>query len=127
MAEDKKTKAAEKSYVYTAKDKKGKTIKGEFTAAGEANVRSKLRRQGLTVISIEKQRLGSQKKITEKDIMLFTRQLATMMKSGVPLLQSFDIVGKGHSNPSVTKLLNDIKGDIESGTSMSAAKDQIPI
>ena len=109
-------------YLYVAKDKKGREVKGELRAAGEAYVNSMLRRQGLTPLSIKKQgRFSRKKKITEKDIMLLTRQLATMMRSGVPLLQSFDIVAKGHHNPSVTRLLMDIKSDIESGTSMSGA------
>ena len=109
-------------YSYTAKDKRGRIIKGEMRAIGKANVASALLRQNLKDINVKKQgAFAKAKKITEKDIMIFTRQLATMMKSGVPLLQSFDIVGKGHSNPSVTRLLMDIKGDIESGLSMSAA------
>ena len=66
-------------------------------------------------------------KVTEKDIALFTRQLATMMKSGVPLLQAFDIVGRGHANPSVGKLLLlDIKADVETGSSLSQAFSEIP-
>ena len=121
-APKKTAKAAGAIYTYVAKDKKGKELKGEIKAAGEAVVLSTLRRQGLTPVSVKKQgRFSGQKKITEKDIMIFTRQLAVMMKSGVPLLQSFDIVAKGHSNPSVTRLLMDLKGDIESGTSMSGA------
>jgi type IV pilus assembly protein PilC len=109
-------------YAYSAKDKRGRIIKGEMRALGKAHVASALLRQNFKDVVVKKQSAFSRsKKITEKDIMLFTRQLATMMKSGVPLLQSFDIVGKGHSNPAVTRLLMDIKGDIESGTSMSAA------
>lgn len=120
--EQKKITATSSIYNYVAKDRKGKEVKGEMKAVGEAYVMSSLRRQGYTPISVKKQsRFSGKKKITEKDIMLFTRQLAVMMKAGVPLLQSFDIVAKGHSNPSVTRLLLDIKGDIESGTSMSGA------
>ena len=70
---------------------------------------------------------GRKKKITEKDIALFTRQFATMLKSGVPLLQSFDIVAKGHSNPSVGQLLTDIKNDVSSGSSLAQAFSKRPV
>lgn len=115
-------------YMYVAKDKKGKQVKGEMRAAGEAIVSGALRKQGLTPVSVKKQGFFARgKKITDKDITLFTRQLATMMKSGVALLQSFDIVAKGHSNPSVSRLLLDIKADIESGSSLSAAFAKHPL
>ncbi len=113
-------------YAWEGKDKAGKAIKGEARATGEASLSAQLRRQGITVSKIRKSR-GGGKKITEKDITLFTRQLATMMKSGVPLLQSFDIVGKGHSNPSVSRLLADIKTDVETGSSLSAAFRKYPL
>src|SRR6202008_4037349 len=66
-------------------------------------------------------------KVRDKDITLFTRQLATMMKAGVPLLQSFDIVGKGASNPAVAKLLSEIKTDVETGSSLAAAFRKYPL
>jgi type IV pilus assembly protein PilC len=116
------------NYVWEGKDKKGKVIKGEMRAAGESFVNATLRRQGITVTKVKKQSSFSKKgKVTDKDISLFTRQLATMMKSGVPLLQAFDIVGKGHSNPAVAKLLGDIKADVETGSSLSAAFRKYPI
>jgi len=118
----------EVSYAWEGTDKKGKRIKGEMKASGEAFVNATLRRQGINVIKVKKQ--GGFKrggKVTEKDITLFTRQLATMMKAGVPLLQSFDIVGKGHSNPAVAKLLNDIKSDVETGSSLSQAFRKYPL
>ncbi len=116
------------NYVWEGKDKKGKVIKGEMRAAGESFVNATLRRQGITVTKVKKQSGFSKKgKVTDKDISLFTRQLATMMKSGVPLLQAFDIVGKGHSNPAVAKLLGDIKADVETGSSLSAAFRKYPI
>lgn len=115
-------------YQWEGKDKKGKVVKGEMRAAGEAVVNATLRRQGITVTKVKKQSgLASKGKITDKDITLFTRQLATMMKSGVPLLQAFDIVGKGHSNPAVAKLLGDIKADVETGSSLSAAFRKYPL
>ena len=117
----------EATYLWTGKDKAGKTIRGEVRATGEAQVNATLRRQGIKVDSVKKQRLGRGGKVTSKDITLFTRQLATMMKSGVPLLQSFDIVGKGHSNPAVARLLMDIKGDVETGSSLKQAFEKHPL
>nr|WP_294838043.1 type II secretion system F family protein [uncultured Methylotenera sp.] len=115
-------------YTWVGKDKKGKVVKGDMKASGEAFVSATLRRQGITVTKIKKQSsFANSGKVTDKDITLFTRQLATMMKSGVPLLQSFDIVGKGHSNPAVSKLLNDIKSDVETGSSLSAAFRKYPL
>ena len=97
-------------------------------AAGDSFVSATLRRQGITVTKVKKQSSFAKKgKITDKDITLFTRQLATMMKSGVPLLQAFDIVGKGHSNPAVAKLLGDIKADVETGSSLSASFRKYPL
>jgi type IV pilus assembly protein PilC len=115
-------------YIWEGKDKKGKAIKGEMRAAGESFVSATLRRQGITVTKVKKQSaFASKGKITDKDITLFTRQLATMMKAGVPLLQAFDIVGKGHSNPAVAKLLGDIKADVETGSSLSASFRKYPL
>ncbi len=119
-------KTKENSYLWEGKDKTGKLIKGEMRAAGEASVSAHLRRQGINVIKVKRLR-GSAKPVTEKDISLFTRQLATMMKSGVPLLQAFDIVGKGHSNPSVARLLFDIKTDVETGSSLQQAFKKYPL
>lgn len=118
----------EVTYVWEGKDKKGKVLKGEMKASSETLVSSTLRRQGISVTKLKKQSVLAKKgKVTEKDVTLFTRQLATMMKAGVPLLQSFDIVGKGHSNPAVSKLLFDIKSDVETGSSLSAAFRKYPL
>ncbi|HSH98317.1 MAG: type II secretion system F family protein [Methylophilaceae bacterium] len=118
----------EVTYAWEGTDKKGKRIKGEMKATGEAFVNATLRRQGITVLKVKKQSgLKSGGKVSEKDVSLFTRQLATMMKSGVPLLQAFDIVGKGHNNPAVSKLLSDIKGDVETGSSLSQAFRKYPL
>src|SRR5690348_12627278 len=118
-----------KEFVYTweGKDKAGKTIRGELRAVSETAVNATLRRQGIMVQKVKKQRRGSGGKVTSKDIALFTRQLATMMKAGVPLLQSFDIVGKGASNPAVAKLLFEIKTDVETGSSLAAAFRKYPL
>ena len=122
----KAAKAKEYSYLWEGKDKTGKLVKGEMRAPGEANVSAALRRQGINVLKVKKLRRSTQR-VSEKDISLFTRQLATMMKSGVPLLQAFDIVGKGHSNPSVAKLLFDIKTDVETGSSLQQAFKKYPL
>jgi type IV pilus assembly protein PilC len=116
------------TYLWEGKDKKGKVIKGEMRAAGESFVNATLRRQGIIVTKVKKQSaFASKGKITDKDITLFTRQLATMMKAGVPLLQAFDIVGKGHNNPAVAKLLGDIKADVETGSSLSTSFRKYPL
>lgn len=116
------------TYTWEGKDKKGKLVKGEMKASGDAFVNATLRRQGISVIKVKKQSgFSSKGKVSDKDITLFTRQLSTMMKAGVPLLQSFDIVGKGHSNPAVAKLLADIKADVETGSSLSAAFRKYPL
>jgi type IV pilus assembly protein PilC len=117
----------ESIFAWEGKDKSGKTVRGELRAGGEALVNVTLRRQGIMVTKVKKKTYRSGKKITDKDISLFTRQLATMMKAGVPLLQSFDIVGKGHSNPSVSKLVMDLRTDIETGTSLNQAFRKYPL
>jgi type IV pilus assembly protein PilC len=119
--------AKETIFAWEGKDKSGKTIKGEMRAGGEALVSATLRRQGILVSKIKKKTFSTGKKITDKDITLFTRQLATMMKAGVPLLQSFEIVAKGHSNPSVSKLIQDLRSDVETGTSLNQAFRKFPL
>ena len=119
--------SADAVYEWEGKDRNGKQVRGETRAAGENQVKSLLRRQGVTPSKIKKRRMRSGKSIKPKDLAIFTRQLATMMKAGVPLLQAFDIVGRGNPNPSVTKLLNDIRTDVETGTSLSVAFRKYPI
>ncbi len=114
-------------FEWEGKDRNGKTVRGELRASGEHQVQATLRRQGVLVTKVRKRRMRSGKKIAPKDIAIFTRQLATMMKAGVPLLQSFDIVGRGSTNPSVAKLLNDIRTDVESGSSLSSAFRKHPL
>src|SRR5262245_4200544 len=115
------------NFTWVGQDKAGKTVRGEMRATGEAQVNATLRRQGIKVGQVKRQRLGRGGKITDKDITLFTRQLATMMKSGVPLLQAFDIVGKGHSNAAVARLLLDIKTEVETGSSLKQAFEKQPL
>ena len=110
----------EVTYQWEGKNKKGNLVKGEMKAKGEAFVSAVLRREGFSNITVKKQSgFKRPQKITEKDITLLTRQLAVMLKAGVPLLQSFDIIGKGHSNSSVTRLLAEIKSEVETGSSLS--------
>lgn len=130
MASPKKPKipaVKESTFQWEGRNKDGKTVRGEMRAATETVVQSTLRRQGISNPKIKKMRFKSGGSISDKDITLFTRQLATMMKSGVPLLQSFDIVGRGHSNPAVGKLLLDIKSDVETGSSLSQAFRKYPL
>jgi type IV pilus assembly protein PilC len=112
---------------WEGKDKTGKPVRGEVRAGGEAMVSASLRRQGILVTKVKKRRMGGGRSIKQKDIAVFTRQLATMMRAGVPLLQSFDIVARGSTNPRMTKLLNDIRIDVETGTSLSAAFRKHPL
>ncbi|MDQ7969773.1 MAG: type II secretion system F family protein [Oxalicibacterium faecigallinarum] len=121
------TAVKESVFAWEGKDKAGKIVRGEIRAGGEAVVNATLRRQGVLVTKVKKKSYRSGKKVSEKDITLFTRQLATMMKAGVPLLQSFDIVAKGNDNPSVSKLVQDIRADVETGTSLNQAFRKFPL
>ena len=122
-----KQEVKEFTFLWTGKNKAGKIVRGEQRATSEAVVNATLRRQGILVTKVTKQKFRGGSKVSEKDIALFTRQLATMMKAGVPLLQTFDIVGRGHDNPAVGKLLLDIKSDVETGSSMSQAFRKFPL
>jgi len=117
----------EHTFVWEGRDRAGKVIRGEMRASGPAIVQTTLRRQGISVTKTTKRRPKRGRRIGEKDITLFTRQLATMMKAGVPLLQSFDIVARGTNNASVSKLFTDIRADVETGTSLSQAFRKYPL
>ena len=108
-------------YTWEGKDKTGKVVRGEIRATGDAMVQAMLRRQGVQVSKVKKHKMARGGRISDKDIALFTRQLATMMKSGVPLLQAFDIAMKGSGNPALSRLLNDIRTDVETGLNLSQA------
>jgi len=116
----------EVNYTWEGKDKSGKVVRGDVRATGENLARATLRRQGVLVTKIKAQKVGRGGSVSEKDVTLFSRQMATMMKAGVPLLQAFDIVGKGASNPAVTKLLMDVKMEIETGSTLAAAFRKYP-
>ncbi len=115
------------TFVWEGKDKGGKTVRGEIRSAGENMVQAALRRQGISVSSVKKQKIGGGGSVSEKDVALFTRQMATMMKAGVPLLQAFDIVSKGASNPAVGRLLVAIKTEVETGSSLAQAFRKYPL
>ncbi len=127
MATEKSKGPKEFVFEWEGKDRNGKQVRGETRAAGENQVQAALRRQGVMPSKIKKRRMSAGKRIKPKDMAIFTRQLATMMKAGVPLLQAFDIVGRGNPNPSVTRLLNDIRTDVETGTSLSVAFRKYPL
>ena len=114
-------------FEWEGKDKNGKAVRGEMRAGGEAMVSASLRRQGVMVNKVKKRRTSGGKSIKQKDIAIFTRQLSTMMRAGVPLIQSFDIVARGSTNARMTRLLTDIRSDIETGTSLSAAFRKYPL
>jgi type IV pilus assembly protein PilC len=127
MATAAANKPQDQVFEWEGKDRSGKIVRGEMRAGGEAMVGATLRRQGILVQKVKKRRISSGGSVKPKDISIFTRQLATMMKAGVPLLQSFDIVARGSTNPRVTKLLNDIRSDVETGTSLSHAFRKHPM
>ena len=127
MATEKSKSTKDFVFEWEGKDRNGKQVRGETRAVGENQVQAMLRRQGVMPTKVKKRRMRAGRSIKPKDLAIFTRQLATMMKAGVPLLQAFDIVGRGNPNPSVTKLLNDIRTDVETGTSLSVAFRKFPL
>ncbi|MCG8392689.1 MAG: type II secretion system F family protein [Pseudomonadales bacterium] len=117
------------TFVYEGVDRKGSKIKGEITGKGPALVRAELRRQGINAKKVTKKRevsLGGKKKIKPLDIAIFTRQMATMMKAGVPLVQAFEIVADGLDNPSMKDLVMKIKADVEGGSNFAGALKKHP-
>ena len=119
--------AQESLFVWEGRDKAGKVVRGEMRAGGESVVAAALRRRGIAKPKIKKQVFSRGKRITEKDLAIFTRQLSTMLRAGVPLMQSFDIISRGHANPSVSRLLMDIRADVETGTSLNQAFRKYPL
>jgi len=116
-------------YAWQGVDRRGNRIKGELRTASATLAQAELRRQGVNPLKIRKKPqplFGGKRRITSGDIAVLSRQLATMMAAGVPLVQSFDIVGRGHENPAMQDLVLDIKSDIESGTAMAAALGKHP-
>ncbi|MCC7040777.1 MAG: type II secretion system F family protein [Burkholderiales bacterium] len=116
----------EYTFIWEGTDRSNRQVRGEARAASETVVVTNLRRQGVRVAKIKKQTFRGGKKIVDKDIAFFTRQLATMLRAGVPLLQAFEIVARGHGNPRFSRLMMDIKNKIEAGSSMSQAFREHP-
>lgn len=117
----------EQMFLWEGKDKGGKLVQGEIRASGRAKADAMLRRQGISVVRVKKKPALRLRKIKDKDICVFTRQLATMLKAGVPMLQSFDIVARGHANPAVSRLLLDVRAHVETGNSLAQAFQRYPL
>ena len=110
------------SFTWEGTDRKGTKVKGEMTGLNPALIKAQLRKQGINPTRVRKKSIslfGKGKKIKPLDIALFTRQLATMMSAGVPLLQAFDIIGEGFDNPNMRKMVDDIKQDVAAGNSLA--------
>lgn len=118
-------------FIWKGKNKSGKIIKGDISAYSETIARAELRRKGTRIIGIKKKPKPlfskAKSKITSKDIAIFSRQLATMLESGIPLVQAFDIVGKGNENPAMSEMLLGIKADVEEGDTLAQALKKRPI
>lgn len=114
-------------FLWEGKDKRGKVVKGKTLAKDETALRTMLRQQGVAPNRIKKQSARIGGKVKPADIAVFSRQLATMMSAGIPLVQSFDIVGAGHDNPAMQKLILDIKADVEAGMALNEALAKRPL
>src|SRR5215471_18438723 len=122
----KDVKVKEYTFLWEGVDRNNRQVRGEARAASETVVTTNLRRQGIRVNKIKRQTFRGGRKVTERDIAFFTRQFSTMLKAGVPLLQSFDIVARGHSNARFSRLMMDIKNKVETGSSLSQAFREHP-
>ena len=115
-------------FAWEGRDKRGARIKGKSLAPDEQTLRAELRRQGVAPSKIRKQRQGRKGgKVNAGDIAIFSRQLATMLAAGIPLVQAFEIVGSGHEKPAMQKLILDVKADVEGGTSLHEALGKHPL
>ena len=119
--------AIERRFAWEGKDRHGKPVEGMLRATDAAAATVLLRRQGILATRVRARRAAPGKAIGHKDIALFTRQLATMMGAGVPLLTAFEIAGKGHAKPAMTQLMQDLRHDIEAGSSLQQAFRQFPL
>ena len=116
-------------FTWEGTDRKGTKIKGELSGQSPALIKAQLRKQGINPLKVRKKAVSlfsAGKKITPMDIALFTRQMATMMKAGVPLLQSFDIIGEGFDNPNMRKLVDEIKQEVAAGNSFAGSLRKKP-
>ena len=116
----------ELTFVWEGVDRNNKPVRGEMRAASETVASTNLRRQGIRVVKIRRQTYRGGRSVSDKDITFFTRQLATMLRAGVPLLQSFDIIARGHSNARFSRLMVDLRNQVETGSSLSQAFRQHP-
>src|SRR3982751_115879 len=116
----------EYTFIWEGTDRNNRQVRGETKGASETVVTTNLRRQGIRLTKLRRQTFRGGSKVNEKDITFFTRQFATMLKAGVPLLQSFEIVARGHSNARFSRLMMDIKNKVETGSSLSQAFRQYP-
>jgi type IV pilus assembly protein PilC len=117
-------------FIWEGTDRKGNKVKGKSMANTEAAVRADLRRQGVVPSRIRKQRqkpFSAGAKVTPADIAVFSRQLATMLAAGIPLVQAFEIVGTGHYNPAMQKLILGVKADVEGGSALAEALAKQPL
>jgi type IV pilus assembly protein PilC len=116
-------------FTWEGTDRTGKKVKGKVVSTSESAVRAELRRQGVVPTRVRKQSMlfRKQGKVTAADIAIFSRQMATMMSAGIPLVQSFDIIGAGHENPAMQRLILAIKADVEGGTSLADALGKHPL
>ena len=119
-------KVREQTFLWEGIDRNNKPLRGEMRAVSETVATTNLRRQGIRVVKIKRQTFRGGRSVNEKDITFFTRQLATMLKAGVPLLQSFDIIARGHSNARFSRLMLDLKNKVETGSSLSQAFREHP-
>lgn len=126
IAQRRPTGVKEYTFLWEGIDRSNRNVRGELKSASENVVRSNLRRQGIRITKLKRQSFRGGRAVKEKDITFFTRQLATMLKAGVPLLQAFEIVARGHSNPRFARLMMDIKGRVEAGSSLSQAFREHP-
>ena len=119
-------KVREQTFLWEGVDRNNKPLRGEMRAVSETVATTNLRRQGIRVVKIKRQTFRGGRSVSDKDITFFTRQLATMLKAGVPLLQSFDIIARGHSNARFSRLMLDLKNKVETGSSLSQAFREYP-
>ncbi len=117
------------TFVWQGKDKRGQVIKGEQLARNAALVKAELRKQGIVVTQVKPKPKGSQvgRRITAQEIAIFSRQLAVMMQSGVPMVQAFEIISSGQTNPRMKQVLNAVKADIEGGSTLSESLAKFPM
>src|SRR5213593_4946502 len=126
IAQRRDTRVKEYTYLWEGIDRNNRNVRGEIKAASETVVTSNLRRQGIRIKKLKRQTFRGGGRVNDKDVTFFTRQLATMLKAGVPLLQAFDIVARGHGNARFSRLMMEIKNKVETGSSLSQAFREHP-